>query len=285
MDFESVADELYNADRDDFTALREQRAAEAREAGDKELATRIHRLRKPTSAAWLVNRLARHRPDEVAQLADLGEALRQAHSELAGDRLRTLSRQRHRLVRSLAEQASEVGDVPVSESINAEITATLDAAVADADSARAVTEGRLTSALQPPDAFAGEWLPTGVPAEPAPSHRKPGKITTRKAGAAARRTSGEKQAEPEEEAEPGEETEPASERVGPARRRREALRQAREAAAEARSTRDEARRELRAAEHAEKKARERTEAARDAFDAADREVADAEQRVADLLEE
>ncbi|HKN98159.1 MAG TPA: hypothetical protein VJX10_13655, partial [Pseudonocardiaceae bacterium] len=70
-----VATELYGGPRDDFVAARSARAADARAAGDRELAKRINALRKPTVAAWLVNQMVRRYPDEMAELADLADEL------------------------------------------------------------------------------------------------------------------------------------------------------------------------------------------------------------------
>lgn len=255
MDFEAVAGELYAVPREDFTRLRNERVAQARADGEPDLAARIQRLRKPTSSAALVNHLARERPADVAELGRLGESLREAHTELAGDRLRALSRQRHELVRNLTRAAAELSGGRVTESVSGEVTSTLDAAVADPEAAREVERGRLESALRPPDPFAAEWLPTkGAAGRPSARTGRPSK----------------RRGEPEPEK--------------PARRDkdRERLKRAREAAAQARTARDSARRRLRAAERDEAKARERTAEARKALDAADREVSRAERIVAEL---
>lgn len=57
MDLDSIAAELYAGSREEFTGRRNELAAQARKAGDRDLAARIKELRKPTSAAWLTNRL------------------------------------------------------------------------------------------------------------------------------------------------------------------------------------------------------------------------------------
>jgi len=54
-----VADELDRLAPEEFTAARTVQEKQARQAGDRELAARIHRLAKPTVAAWLANQLAR----------------------------------------------------------------------------------------------------------------------------------------------------------------------------------------------------------------------------------
>src|SRR5206468_2334360 len=95
--FDAVADELYTLPRDEFTAARTERAKEAK-AREPDLAKQIGQLRKPTVAAWLVNQVSRRHPREIEELADIGEKLRSAHQKLAGDQLRTLSRQRNDLI-------------------------------------------------------------------------------------------------------------------------------------------------------------------------------------------
>ncbi|MBB3050058.1 hypothetical protein FHS23_001053 [Prauserella isguenensis] len=150
-----VAAELYALDRDEFTQARNERA---RSAGDRELAARIRKLRKPTVAAARVNRFAREHPDQVRQLRTLGDELRSAHAELDGDRIRELSQRRRALVGESAElEASGSGD-----GVSREVHDTLDAAVTDADAGEAVARGCLVSALQPGDAFAAGGLAADV---------------------------------------------------------------------------------------------------------------------------
>lgn len=150
MDLESVADELYGLRPADFTGARDERAAQARKSGDRELAAEIKSLRRPTTSAWLANLLARHRSDQVAELLDMGEALRQAQARLSGDELRRLSGQRHRVVSALAQEARRVAyeqGERVSDAVQQELEGTLDAALADPRAGEAVRVGRLTGAL------------------------------------------------------------------------------------------------------------------------------------------
>ncbi|MDT7731860.1 MAG: hypothetical protein QOK45_2113, partial [Mycobacterium sp.] len=51
-------DELYEVRQDDFTALRTKLVAAAKQRGDMDTAKQISAARKPTTAAWVVNRLA-----------------------------------------------------------------------------------------------------------------------------------------------------------------------------------------------------------------------------------
>ena len=65
-------------------ATRDDRAAEARKAGDRELATGIKKLRRPTTSAWLVNLLVQAHRDLVGELLDLGPALSHAKPNTPG---------------------------------------------------------------------------------------------------------------------------------------------------------------------------------------------------------
>ncbi|MGV0644230.1 hypothetical protein ABQE44_12585 [Mycolicibacterium sp. XJ2546] len=140
-------DELYAARLEEFTALRTKLAGAAKKRGDTEQAKTISAARKPTTAAWVVNRLA-HADEAVRQrLTDLGARLRQAHAEMDGDRIRELSIEQRRLVDDLTRTAFE--EVELSNpaaSLRDDVTATLQAAVADADVAARI--GRLTKAEQ-----------------------------------------------------------------------------------------------------------------------------------------
>jgi chromosome segregation ATPase len=144
-----VADELYALTPEDFVARRDARAREAR-AEDRGVAATIAALKRPTTAAWLVNMLVRHRLTQVEQLLDLGEALRTAQASMSGDELRTLSEQRRRLVAAVAKEARRLAFAlqhPVSAAVEAEVAQTLDAALADDAAADAVRSGRLTKGL------------------------------------------------------------------------------------------------------------------------------------------
>lgn len=153
---DQVADELYGLHPSVFVATRDERAREATTAGDREAAKEIRKLRRPSTSAWLVNMLQRERPDDMAELRELGEALRSAQASLAGDDLRELAGRRRTLVDRLVPQAralaGELGH-PASETVLAELETTLQAALVDADAAAAVGTGRLTAAVQAGGAF------------------------------------------------------------------------------------------------------------------------------------
>src|SRR5262245_66090207 len=83
--------ELYGAAPEGFTERRTELVTAARDAGDRAAAKAIGALRRPTRAAWVVNRLARADPSAPGKLAELAGALRAAQEAKHGPRLRELS--------------------------------------------------------------------------------------------------------------------------------------------------------------------------------------------------
>ena len=144
-----MADELYGLPPAEFTASRDERARLARAEGNKDLSDAIKKLRRPTASAALVNRLVREAGDQVDRLLELGESMREAQQAMAGDRLRSLSAQRRPAIQALALQARQLAAQagrPVSDQVEREVEATLEAALADPGAAEAVRSGRLTAA-------------------------------------------------------------------------------------------------------------------------------------------
>jgi len=166
VDLDSVASELYGLLPGEFTAARNDWIKRARAAGERDLAREIQQLGRPTTAAWLVNRLARDHDSGLTALIDLGRELREATSNLSGDDLRALTRQRHEVVHALVQhvrqQATREGH-RVSEDVAMEVRQTLEASLADRRVADAVLAGRLTRAAS----YAGFGEPVAPP-EPAP---------------------------------------------------------------------------------------------------------------------
>ncbi|WP_280238261.1 hypothetical protein [Nocardia abscessus] len=149
MTVEDVAHDLYGLAPADFVAARADRAAEAKVAGDKQLATAIGKLRKPTLTAWAANLLARAAPGEVADLLRLGAALAAAQRKLSAEQLRSLTAQRQQLVNALAKKAGALAAEhghPVGEGVVREISQTLTAALADPEVAERLRTGTLATA-------------------------------------------------------------------------------------------------------------------------------------------
>jgi hypothetical protein len=138
-------DELYEVRAEEFTALRTKLAAAAKKRGDADTARQISGARKPTTAAWVVNRVALRDQDVRTRLAGLGERLKDAHAAMDGDRIRALSAEQRRLVDDVTRAAFEEAELAdPSAALRDDVTGTLQAAIADPDVASRL--GRLTKA-------------------------------------------------------------------------------------------------------------------------------------------
>jgi hypothetical protein len=237
-------DDLYAGDLDDFVARRDQLAKELRTAGDRDAATMIKQLRKPSRAAWAVNQAVRRDPARFDAVLEAGAALRDAQQralrEGAGTGLHDAVRARQRAVSDLAGVGVAALGATGASARDA-IEQTLQAASIDADAADAVREARLVQELEPPDIFA--TLEPG-PARPARAKAPaPAPVRPRR----------EAPVEPKP----------------PTAARRKALDKADAAEADATAARREADAAQREAENAKARADELTEAAREAASAAD----------------
>ena len=88
-------EDLYGLPLEEFTPARDALAKELKAAGRKDEATEVKALRKPSLAAWALNRAARDHQDAIDQLRAAGADLRAAQNEaLSGDagRLREAGR-------------------------------------------------------------------------------------------------------------------------------------------------------------------------------------------------
>jgi hypothetical protein len=180
VDLDSAAEELYAGPREEFTPRRRELAREAKTAGEPKLAAAIDKLPKPTTSAWLANQLARDESSDVDQVPTLGDALREAHANLAGADLKSLSQKRTQLVNTLVEQAAKLHGAPLSESVLRELEDIFTTAIADGEVARLLLAGRLTSAKELAAAAAAWPSVSGEPAPPvAPTRTRTKKRTER----------------------------------------------------------------------------------------------------------
>jgi Skp family chaperone for outer membrane proteins len=126
-------EKLYQARPEEFTELRTKLVAAAKKRGDKAESKRIASFRKPTTAAWVVNTLARS-GDTTQRLADLGERLRAAHAARDGAGIRALSAAQRKLIDGLVRDGLTAAEVAnPSQALRDDITGTLHAAIADPD--------------------------------------------------------------------------------------------------------------------------------------------------------
>ncbi|SDI90228.1 hypothetical protein SAMN05192558_102590 [Actinokineospora alba] len=161
-------DDLYGLPREEFIPARRELARQAREAGDKEGAAAIEKLAKPTTAAWLVNRLAREHPDEIESLISLGDELREATGNASGSELRALTRQRTELIGTLVGLA---GGTKLTDAITRELEDMFTAAVATPEAAEVLRAGRITTARDL--AIAPTWPGLSLSPPSKPAAKKP----------------------------------------------------------------------------------------------------------------
>lgn len=151
MDLTAAADELYVLAPRDFTARRNALADQAKRDGESADAATVRAWRKPTVSAWLVNRLAHEKSDDLRSLVELGERLRTAQQSLDGNELRELSRERQQAMRALAGHARRIAQdagQAMSDAVDREVQGTLQVALTEADAALAVQTGHLAAPLE-----------------------------------------------------------------------------------------------------------------------------------------
>ncbi|CAN7255104.1 hypothetical protein LJR027_000991 [Terrabacter sp. LjRoot27] len=146
----AAVEQLYAAPPARFTPLRSELVAQARSAGEKDLAASVGALRKPTLAAWAVNHFVREHADELEELRSFAELLREAQRSLDADQLRLLGRDRAARVDALADRIAEVAaedGVKLGAGAAQEVRETLTALIADEDAEASVLTGALVKAL------------------------------------------------------------------------------------------------------------------------------------------
>jgi hypothetical protein len=184
-----IAGGLYAKPMEDFVAARTAAAKEAA-GSDKELAAAVRTLPKPSVSAWAVNMLALHRPDVLAELADLGGRMRAAQSSLDAVALRELGRERRTLLAAAVETARSVAKEQgraISDAVAGDVEETLRALTADEGAAAAVRSGRLLAALSADgmntvDVEGAVAVPSALPPPAAAPPPRPAVTVPRKTG-------------------------------------------------------------------------------------------------------
>ncbi len=176
-----IADELYGLEPGEFIGARDARVKELRGSDDDGLAREVKALRKPSTAAWVVDLLVRRETAQVEQVIELGAQFREAQQGMDGAQLRELTRQRRKLTAAVTARARELAeehDVAVSDAVAAQVEATLTAAMIDPEAARAVRSGLLVGTLEatgfsPVDAASAVAAPDALGFEPLPDDDAP----------------------------------------------------------------------------------------------------------------
>lgn len=146
-DLLEIADELYALPLAEFTPARDARAKELK---GTPLAAQVKALRKPSTAAWVVDLLVRREAAQVDQVLSVGAALREAQEAMSAGELRALTKQRRQVTAAVTTQARRIAaeeGLRVTEAVAEQVEATLTAAMVDVECGRAVRSGLLVSAL------------------------------------------------------------------------------------------------------------------------------------------
>jgi hypothetical protein len=173
-DLDAALAALYQLPLEQFVATRDQLARRLRAAGDRATARQVAALRRPPVSAWAANQLAHAAPNGVAELLEVGAALRQAQQDaLAGQpgaarQLRTATAHLRAAITRLSARAETLlvrAGHAASDATLARLAATLQAAATGDEATRAaLAQGRLPGDLDPAG-FGLEVVP--APAEPA----------------------------------------------------------------------------------------------------------------------
>lgn len=146
-DLLEIADELYALPLAEFTPARDARVKQLK---GTPLAAQVKALRKPGTAAWVVNLLVRREAAQVDQVLNVGAALREAQQAMSAGELRALTRQRRQVTAAVTTQARRLAadeGLRVTEAVAEQVETTLTAAMVDEGCGRAVRSGLLVSVL------------------------------------------------------------------------------------------------------------------------------------------
>jgi hypothetical protein len=184
---EERLDELYHEQPEGFVAGRDRLVKDLRAAGDRDEAERVKKLRRPTIAAWLINRAALSSPAQVEEFAEASRQLEDAQGralegkdEGAAEWRAAAERERDATAALLdvAERGARDAGHHVSDRTLELVGETLRAATGDPELRERVLAGRVEREQS------GATL--GTPAVPPPAIRDP-KAEKRREGARARR--------------------------------------------------------------------------------------------------
>jgi hypothetical protein len=142
-------DRLYGLPLDEFVLQRDALAKQLRADGDRDAASAVKALRKPTAGAWALNQAVRRRREETGALLAAGERLRAAHQALLSgggrDELREAMGQQRALSNVLADCAEAIASETGKSgpALKERVRSTLHAAALDDDVRSDLAAGRL----------------------------------------------------------------------------------------------------------------------------------------------
>ncbi|HLM31724.1 MAG TPA: hypothetical protein VK326_08710 [Solirubrobacterales bacterium] len=148
---EERLDPLYREHPDGFVAARDALVKDLRAGGDRETAARVKKLRRPSQAAWLINRVSADDPDRTQRFAEaadeLAEAQRRVLEEGAdSEELRASAAREREEVGGMVEAARRVAGSHSASTTGAvldRVTETLQAVATDGELRGRVLRGRV----------------------------------------------------------------------------------------------------------------------------------------------
>jgi hypothetical protein len=150
-------DELFREPPEGFTAARNALVRELRSEGDRDAGDEVKALRRPSVAAWLVNRVSLDDPDAIAQFTAASEGLQAAQRRVVeegegADELRTAAAAEREKLSQLVDAARAIArelDRKESRAVFEQVQSSLKAAATDPDVLELVREGRLDKPREP----------------------------------------------------------------------------------------------------------------------------------------
>lgn len=159
--------DLFSLPLTQFTGARDRLAERLRAEGSTEEADQVGKLRKPSVAAWALNRVARLGPEQVDRLLDSHQQLRQAGSAEA---MQTASEARREAMAGLVEAAMaelRADGRPDSLQTRDRINRTLMAVATDPQGEADLKAGTLVREIDPTGSGWGDvTLPSPPPPDP-----------------------------------------------------------------------------------------------------------------------
>jgi len=184
---EERLDGLYREHPEEFVSGRDRLVKDLRAAGDREEADRIKKLRRPSVAAWLINRTALSSPEPLEEFAEASRRLEEAQGRALEGQEEAVAEWRNAAARERDANAAVIEAAAglardAGRSVNPRALElageTLRAAAGDPELRDRVMRGRLEREQSAPT--------LGTPAVP-PARRRDSGSTKRREAAAARR--------------------------------------------------------------------------------------------------
>ena len=142
---------LYRDPPEDFVRERDALAKQLREEGDRDVATRVKKLRRPSQSAWLINRVSADEPERARDLVEAADNLVAAQQRMldeGGDaaELRSAAHAERERVEEMVSAARRVAaehPKPINEAMIERVAQTLQAVSSNPDLRDQLLGGRV----------------------------------------------------------------------------------------------------------------------------------------------